>query len=356
MHDNPHRDHIHEATSRVRATMSPGVVARAEKMAEINAQYIPTVRDKILNARLDSLFESLVATHNSEMDKKRILIILGESGAGKSRLLDHNFAQREAFQPYVDSYGTVTRPMLRYNAPQPCTPKMLALEGLDKLGYPVEGNLTEAKAWQLFRYQLMVRKTLFVHIDEAQHSVMNRDKDIVQKVSDGFKNLVQMQWPVRLMLSGVSPLEELVLRDKQIKERSLVIQLDNINVERHKKLIQSVLETVIVDHASLDLDDFVTDEFLDRLVHSCGGSFGSIIQMIRTAVRECFVDPDQPDVVRAKHFKSAYQSISGCAPLENLFVRKDWAKLDPGLASLPPVKPGKGSTDGTMGLRYGERP
>ncbi|MHC1548735.1 ATP-binding protein [Phyllobacterium sp. K27] len=336
--------------------MSSASVARAEKMAEINARYIETMRDTILNARLDLLCESLVATHNSEMDKKRILIILGESGAGKSRLLDHNFALREAFQSYVDSYGTVTRPVLRYNAPQPCTPKMVALEGLNELGYPVTGTVTEAKAWQLFRHQLMVRKVLFVHIDEAQHSVMNKDKDVVQKVSDGFKNLVQMEWPVRLILSGVSPLEDLILRDKQIKERSLVVRLDKIDTERHRGLIQSILETVIKDHASLELDDFVTDEFLDRLVHSCGGSFGSIIQMIRAAVRECLVDPEHDGVVRGKHFKTAYQAISGCSPTENLFTRKDWADLDAGLAVMPIQTANEQSVGGAMGLRYGERP
>lgn len=356
MYDNV-QNNILEATNRVRATMSSRSVERAERMAAINKMYVGTPRDELLNQHLDTLFESLITPETNQTDKKRILIITGESGAGKSRLLDHNFAQREAFQPHENTYGTITRPMLRYNAPKPCTPKMVALEGLSNLGYPVASEMKEAKAWQLFRHQLAVRQSLFVHIDEAQHAVTHKDKQVVQTVSDGFKNLVQMDWPVRLILSGVSPLEELRLRDRQIRERSIFMHLDKIDPDRNEAFVRSVVETIVTNHADLDLDDFLTKDFVGRLVHACGGSFGSIIQMVRTAVRQSFLHDTEGRVVRKSHFKTAYQSISGCAASDNIFARQDWGRIDAGLGVLlPPKDTPVLAGPGEKTIRYGERP
>ncbi|MFE0014087.1 TniB family NTP-binding protein [Mesorhizobium sp. NPDC059054] len=357
METNHTNENLLEAINRIRTSMSAQSLTRASVMAEINRKYVETARDAILNDRLDKLVKSVAEQDSRE--KRRIVVVIGESGAGKTTMIEHNCKRRTEFQPYLDGHGILTKPLIQFNAPSPCTPKMIAIRGLQTLGYPIASEIKETKAWDLFRHQLRLRKVIFVHIDEAQHAVMNNDLSVVQKVSDSFKDLVQMpEWPVRLILSGVSPLERTVLDDKQIRSRSMPITLASIEATRDLELVKTIVETITKTHAQLDLDDFVDSDFVRRLVHSCNGSFGSIIQTIRAAVEMVFVEGNGRKRLKLGDFAKAYQAFSGCVASENIFTKADWELLDPATAIMRGSQPTtlKARPPRKSAFRYGERP
>ncbi|WP_280952060.1 ATP-binding protein [Sinorhizobium sp. BJ1] len=145
-------------------------------------------------------------------NKRRILAVCGDSGSGKTRGLLENTGKIPAMQPY-EFQGNTISPLLAFEAPSPCTPKLLALEGLKALGVGVRPNIRENEAWDAFRNELKGHMVLFVLLDEAQHAVNIANRIEAQKIADAFKNLVQMpDWPVRLILAGVPPLDEFLYR------------------------------------------------------------------------------------------------------------------------------------------------
>ncbi|CAH0340493.1 ATP-binding protein [Rhizobium sp. CECT 9324] len=344
-----------EAISRVRQSMPEAQLNIADRMATISAHHIPTFRDDALSARIDRMKRSLVAHYSGDEKQHRILFVIGESHSGKSSLIQHALATDPAFESYVDSDGVDAMPVLMMDGPSPCTLRNIASDGLEKLGYPVKANLSESRIWPLFREQLKRRKVLFIVIDEAQHAIKNNTSDYeIQKVRDTLKHLVQMpDWPIRLVLSGVSPLERLREGDKQIESRSTMMRLGSLT-SQHASHVIGYVELVVTRHARLKLDDFLGGDFPLRMIHACGGCFGSIVQLIRLAVENTLLKGS--DIVTAGNFAAAYAEMSGCSPSSNIFTAQDWNSLevgaariveDAGEASKPQQKPKR--------IRAGER-
>ncbi len=194
------------AIARIRATLSPDELAISEKVKRINDRYLGLTRDTAISLAFKNLVAS-VAWHDPQDEnrpgKRRILAICGESGAGKTRAIMEHISLLAAMAPYIDEDGSEINPVLMYEPPSPCTPKLLAIEGLRKLGMPVRSNIRENEAWDKFRTALKAHKIIFVVIDEAQHAVVAANAVEQQKIADAFKGLVQMpDWPVRLILAG----------------------------------------------------------------------------------------------------------------------------------------------------------
>ncbi|RVK42993.1 ATP-binding protein [Sinorhizobium meliloti] len=318
------------AVARVRATLESSQLATADRISEINSRYIGLSRDKVVADALAAMVSSIATVDTaaiSKPDKRRIVAICGDSGAGKTRALIEHTSRIPAMQPYVDEDGIEVRPFLSYNAPSPCTPRLLAFAGLEALGYPIKKTLQEHQAWALFQDMLKVHRIMFVMIDESQHAVDTADVLMTTKIGNAFKNLVQMpDWPVRLILAGVAPLPSFLAR-KQLYNRRTVIRFDKIKGNAVKETIPTVLQQVVVAHAKLNLGDGLAGDFPKRLAHACDGDFGSIVQMVRGAVELAILDNSQ--VVDLKHFVRVYASYSGCMPGENMFKTDRWAEMVP---------------------------
>ncbi|SSC71427.1 unnamed protein product [Ciceribacter sp. T2.26MG-112.2] len=322
-----------EAISRVRQSMPDSQLDIADRMATISAHHIPTFRDDALKKRIDRMKRSLVAHYSGDEKQHRILFVIGDSHSGKSSLIEHVLATDPAFDTYVDSDGVDAMTVLLMDGPSPCTLRNIAYDGLEKLGYPVKANLTESRIWPLFREQLKRRKVLFIVIDEAQHAVKNNTSDYeIQKVRDTFKHLVQMpDWPIRLILCGVSPLERLREGDKQIETRSTMMRLGSLTAQ-HTAHVVSYIELVVTRHAELRLGDFLGGDFAERVIHACGGCFGSIVKLIRLAVENTLLKGDA--TVTAESFAAAYGEMSGCSPTSNIFTASEWQALEAGAAKI----------------------
>lgn len=342
-----------EAITRVRQSMPASQLAIADRMAIVNAGHIPTYRDTTLAEHLAYMKRSLVAHYSGDDKQYRILLVIGKSHSGKSSLIENALSTDQAFDGYVASDGVEAMPCLFLEAPSPATLRNLAVEGLEKLGYPVKSDITESRAWPLFRQQLKRRKVLFVFIDEAQHIINTNNDPECQKVRDTLKHLVQMKdWPVRLIMSGVSPLEELRDGDDQIKERSMVLLLGPLEAAKHAPHVRQYVKLVVVNHAEMELEDFLGGDFADRVIYACDGCFGSIVKMIRASVEVAMVEGSAS--VGMRHFEKSYGQITGCSKTSNIFSSEQWRTAAAGAAKVTPDTPAP-APDKPKALRAGER-
>jgi len=214
-----------EALSRVRASMPQSELDIADRIADISAKHVETHRDRAFNSRLRKMKRSLVAHFTGDTKQHRILIVTGESHSGKTAMIDNALDNDGGFDPYPDSDGNMTMPILRMDCASPANLVNVALDGLAALGYPMDPKTLEKVAWSEFRKRLKQRKVLVVFIDEAQHIANSTNRLELQKLRDILKHMVQMKdWPIRIILSGVHPLENF-REDQQIRKRSMTLHL-----------------------------------------------------------------------------------------------------------------------------------
>ncbi|MDO5897906.1 ATP-binding protein [Agrobacterium sp. Azo12] len=320
--------------ARIRAMMPPDMLAKADRIAQINGRYIGLSRDATLKKAFDAMIASIAVIGISDMakpDKRRIVALCGESGAGKTTALLTHTSECAIMQPYVNEDGNTIRPLLMMTAPSPCTPRLLAYEGLHAMGYPVRPGLKENEMWKLFRDVLKAHGVMWLVIDEAQHAVDASNAVEVTKIGNALKNLVQMpDWPVRIVLAGVAPLEAFLSR-KQLANRCTKIPFGKMKGSTGATTMAVVTRLIIFEHAEMKTSLHKDEEFIQRLMHGCDKDFGTMVQMIRGAV-ELAIYADEK-VITIKHFADCFETNTGRDDVENVFVAKDWEDIKPYNAS-----------------------
>lgn len=320
--------------ARIRSMMPHDILAKADRVATINGRYIGLARDTALKKAFDAMVASIAVIGIADMakpDKRRIVALCGESGAGKTTALLTHTSECAMMQPYVNEDGNLIHPLLMMTAPSPCTPKLLAYEGLHAMGYPVRQSLKENEMWKLFRDVLKAHGVMWLVIDEAQHAVDASNGVEITKIGNALKNLVQMpDWPVRIVLAGVAPLDEFLSR-KQLANRCTKIPFGKMVGASGAATMAEVVRLIVFDHAEMKTSLHDDNEFIQRLMHGCDKDFGTMVQMIRGAV-EVAIYADE-HVITNKHFADCFETNTGRDEVENVFVAKAWEDIKPYTAS-----------------------
>ncbi|MVA58731.1 ATP-binding protein [Agrobacterium vitis] len=320
--------------ARIRAMMPSDILAKADRVARINGRYIGLARDTVLKKAFDAMVASIAVIGIADMakpDKRRIVALCGESGAGKTTALLTHTSECAMMQPYVNDDGNLIHPLLMMTAPSPCTPKLLAYEGLHAMGYPVRHNLKENEMWKLFRDVLKAHGVMWLVIDEAQHAVDASNEVEVTKIGNALKNLVQMpDWPVRIVLAGVAPLDEFLSR-KQLANRCTKIPFGKMVGAFGAVTMAEVVRLIIFEHAGMKTYLHEDREFIQRLMHGCDKDFGTMVQMIRSAV-ELAIYTDE-SMITNNHFADCFETNTGRDEADNVFFAKNWEDIKPYTAS-----------------------
>lgn len=311
-----------------------GKSSDSEKISSLYEPYIGFARDRKLSRALKTMVKGISAcSHQPDIpDKRRILVVCGESGAGKTRALIEHIQRTKEMQPFIDQDGVWVDPLLYFKAPSPSTPQKFAYRGLTALGFPVNAATRENRIWDVFQSQLKANRKKYVVIDEAQDAIEAANKLELIKIANAIKDLVQMpNWPIVLILIGVAPLAEFVCR-KQLYNRRIVVPFEGVTDDKIDETVSLILERVVVDHAGLRLGKDLPKDFNRRLSRANDAQIGSIVQMVRGVV-ECAWE-EQSEVVTLKHFEEMYEAYSGCIEKENIFTSPDWKTLIPFTALL----------------------
>ena len=290
--------------------------------------YIEHARDQRLAATLTDMVENVEACRDGFGSAQRALFLIGASRSGKSWALKHHFGLVPEFQPYQNEYGETVRRLLSIEAPKPCTSKDFARAILDALGVPHKSRMTEGELFATVKIQLRERGIDFLHVDEAQHLLHHTRKDLIHDVQDRLKSLMQIEdWPLHTIYSGVPELANLLKGDPQLANRSVVIRFIPLVLPQGKPVIEKVLNETAAK-CGLDLaPELRTDDFIGRLCHATGGSYGKIIETVQAA--SLLVLKKGKGQLDRRAFAHVYQNHSGCLPSDNVFSAPRWSEIDP---------------------------
>ncbi|WP_291649832.1 ATP-binding protein [Bosea sp. (in: a-proteobacteria)] len=318
---------------------------RVAALEKVHRSYLKTDRDSVLEAEFDRLIDTSSLVFNGRRAEGRALVVVGQSGAGKTHAIRRLIEGRRELLPENLTLG-MSLPIVSITAPSPCTLKQLGIELLRLLGYPIDRDVRENVAWNRVREQLRLRKVQIVHIDEAQHAVRLMNDHEIQKLSDTFKNVMQQpDWPVCLVLSGLPSLVQFAQRDVQFGRRCRFLSFDGISFPRDIKRLRYIVEAISTKCAALPSEGLESDEFLARLCRAAEGQFGRVIQICRSAAEEAIFAGAHTLTVR--HFVDVYAAATGCSPDANVFAVRDWEFVPTGVSGIAAPLDGEegGSTE-----------
>lgn len=306
--------------------------------ARTRAEYLTTGRDGKLASYLREMTVNVEDCELGAGSKRRALFVIGESGSGKTRSLQHHFATMPEFRPYRNEHGETVSPVLSIDAPRPCNTKALAITILTAMGLPTRERMTEHALFTVLKTQLRERGVKYLHVDEMQHVMRHNTATAIRQVQDTLKSLVQIgDWPLHTIYSGVSELAELLKGDPQLANRSRVLRYDALSCPADAKWIESILRKVATEGCGLTLSaELLEGDFSEKLCSAGNGAFGSIIAMVQEA---CFRALERGrKSVTIKEFARNYERDTGCTPRDNIFSAARWRDLVPAhaLADLAP--------------------
>ncbi|GJE52109.1 hypothetical protein GOFOIKOB_5177 [Methylobacterium tardum] len=322
-----------------------------ELLEQVRGKYVTSPGDAVCMKALTKLILNAGMRANTALPysrtnraEGRILVITGESGAGKSRRLMRTLRRHPALEGQ-DLAGPDS-PVVVVNVPSPCTLKLLGREVLHATGYPLERELLENLVWERVRRRLDRGNKLIVVFDEMQHITRKLNSDEINKVSDTIKNLINnLTWRVSIIVCGLPKVADFIHRDRQLERRAQFIHIDSLTMPGDNAVIAAMV-TKLAAVADLIVEADIATNLAPRLIHAACNQWGVAIALtheaIQTALRPDYLaldrhddeidvgDPQQvgPDgTLTLNHFAEAYRGLLGCTDEENPFVSRDWITI-----------------------------
>jgi hypothetical protein len=194
------------------------LMSKVRRRAHLKSMYFAMARAD----NLDTCFQEVVDDYDAGVLTGRRfegsgLIVVGESGAGKSFEIDHAFARWMENAPTLEC-GREKR-FIQFALVGETTWKALGLQIANDLDYTMSPKLTEHVIWARVREKMQQKGIWFLHIDECQHLFQTLGATETKKTLNAMKTLMKhREWPVALVLSGIPELLDKVFFDPQLRE------------------------------------------------------------------------------------------------------------------------------------------
>ena len=300
-------------------------------MEKVRRRYIKTKRDDVLLAAFDKLLTDICERPDpegrdddgSEAGEVNLLLVLGPSGAGKTRSLKRLFSTHPALETAKGERG----PLLSLSAPSPCGVKELGKAILAATGYTVLRTRVDGpEIWNMIRKRLPPLGVLIIHIDEAQHGTQLRDHTERQKLLNSFKALmVDPVHPVAFILSGLPQVADFISMDEQVSRRAGWIRLRPVGLSSDRAMLTEATKS-FAKLASLDVSADEITRLLPRLVHASDNRLGILVEEIHGAIRYALgVKATELKVI---HFEKSFEERTGNLPQWNPYARSDYKAVN----------------------------
>nr|WP_229582943.1 TniB family NTP-binding protein [Paracoccus sp. S-4012] len=296
-------------------------------MESLRSKYVKLARDDEFRVHLDRLLKCdaagrpipAPAVFTSTGETRGIALIDG-AGGGKTSLVHHALCRHPALQ------ATEPDKMLwiGVRVPSPASLKSLGLEILRQSGYPEVGDRT--KVWDIFnkvRHRFQQLGTVVLWIDEAHDLFRTGSAVEVETTLKMLKSLMQGEWPVIVVLTGIETLWEIASCDDQVKRRYSRIELPSVTRAADGKTLWKLIDSFCV---RAELVPPERGDLVDRLIHAGRARFGRCIEQILNAIEVAL--HDGATTLETEHFARSFDMQEGCRPGENIFRSPRWSQID----------------------------
>lgn len=258
------------------------------------------------------------------------IVITGESGSGKSHVVDR-FCEQEIFEPFeANPEEGLTTPLVHVQAPAPCTLITLGRAIYRKLtGQDLGQGMREHAIWDRVRAQLKGQAVSILVIDEMHHVLIGKSQEEHRKVAETLKNILQNDaWPVHMVLAGMPALKAFCESHPQLRRRCRfktikpvpTDQKGNEQIVKYLGLLRSKLPVELTA-------DFAAGDLPERIRLASEGLLGRVAMFVKLAALLA-VDRHHREVTVA-HFAAEYEAIYECGDRRNPFKTVDFKAFKP---------------------------
>ena len=321
------RDYV----DRIRALRSAGRQSVSAVMHEVRAGYFGTETDQKLDVAMDDMFDDVIETldaasassratsHIGRMSEGYPLLGLGASGTRKTSTFARMIHKRPEFEGFSYEPHLNSSPLISVKAPSPCTLRVLGITIGRAMGLPLTDGLAENEVWDLIMDNVATRNVRFVHIDEFQHVLENRNVVDIAKIRNAMKRLVQTpQHPVWLLITGMPEVAIMIEGDIQLWRRKSYVLFEELIFERDADLCIGVIEFFASKKAKLTYEELKAPDSVHRLMHASLFRLGVAIDVVIKAIRVALKAGST--ALKVEHFALAYHSFTGCQASANPFL------------------------------------
>lgn len=316
---------------RIRAMRSEGRQSVSSVMKVVRAGYFGTETDFELQAAMDDMFDDVIETLDAEAEPNlelnhigRLaegypLLGLGESGTRKTSTFNRMIRLRKEFEGFDHTPHLNSSPLISVKAPSPCTLRVLGVTIARAMALPSNDAMAENVIWDLIIENLPKRGLRFIHIDEFQHVMENRNVVDIAKIRNAMKRLVQTPGhPVWLLITGMPEIAMAFEGDTQLWRRKIYVLFHEMNFERDAGLCLEMIKCFATEKANLTCEAFRVTENVHRLMHASLNRLGIAIDIVVRAIRAALKAGSSS--LELVHFATAYKVFTGCPDGMNPFV------------------------------------
>jgi len=325
----------------------------ADLIEKLRAEYVTTPRDssfldhlgRVLRRDADGRL-TLEPTRFGPQRATGGVFIADRSGEGKSSLIGRALSVfREAGDKrHVIPGDVIARPgapmLLSLIMPSPGTMKSVGLEILKKTGYTdVSDRREKWGIWNIVRHRIELCGVGLIWFDEAQHILSEASRIERTEALNAIKNLMTGPSACTVILSGTEDLEDIREIDPQIEGRFTYFRLNPMTGSKERRKLTSILADLC---ATAGLGAPREPTIVDRVLHCVDGRFGRSVRIMIEAI--VLAVHQKATTLDLQHFAESWAITSGCEPLGNVFLAKNWADIPIARAASEDDGASKGKT------------
>jgi hypothetical protein len=326
-------------------------------MEKVGAHYVVTDRDHRLRTEMEMMIENVAKKRDPDrpygadnrLEGTAIAIVSG-SGAGKTSAMLHYLKDNPFFPHYRDPLGGCQ--LISIGVKAPCTLRQLGMSTLRAAGYPSSREMLENQAWPQAHFQVRDQDILFLHYEEAQRIIQQKNVGERRKIVETLAGLMtDLDWPLYLILSGLPQISDLFQDDflgdpatqsqaerdahVTLKRRTRFVDFLPIDPKADRKILDEGLKQY-EKLAGVSLKVVKEVEARGRLCHAGARQFGLFYQLTVMAIDACVRAGRK--VVTIEDFADAYAGRV-LEPVElNPFIGDHWESIDTRLIQHKPER------------------
>jgi len=240
-----------DPAKRLRDLLGPLTHKHVGFVERLRAHYVSTDRDERLKAEIELMIENAVQRVDPERPygagnrhEGTAVAIIGASGAGKTKAM-RRYLMNNVFFPDYGNPDAASQ-WITIGVKAPCTLRQLGMATLRAAGYGSLRQWRENEAWPQAHFMIAEQDILFLHYEEAQRIIRQKNVDVRQQIVETLAGLMtDPVWPLHLVLSGLPEIQRL-FQDDFLPARKAATELD-----AHATLKR---RTRFVDFHPIDLD------------------------------------------------------------------------------------------------------
>jgi hypothetical protein len=333
-----------DPTKRWRELSGPKTLRHLALIEKLKAHYVESDRDVRLATEIQRMVENAMLRRDlarpdgaDNRCEGTALVLLGASGSGKTKAMEHYLKNNPYFPNYGEPDGGC--PLITVQTRAPCTLRQLSNSTLRAAGYLGLGLKQENEAWAQACLQLERQSILFVHYAEAQRIIKQKNRIERGKIVETLAGLLtDLDWPIHLIMSGLSQLKKLFqddfLDDPDPHEREAHITLKRRTrfvefAPVHHQNDRKVLDEGIRQYAKLagvSLAIAKEPEMRERICHGAARQFGRFFELTVLAIDVCVASGRKE--VTLEDYADAYASSTTEPEELNVFAVDHWRDID----------------------------